>query len=512
MKFLQKYKGEILLALGIIGIYLATRLILLGNLPIFTDEALYIRWAQIASQDSNWRFISLTDGKQPMYIWFGIFFLRIINDPIIAMRGVSVLCGFASLIGLWLLSYELFKSKKVAFFSSILYVAYPFSTVYDRMALYDSMVGAFAIFAIYFSILLVRKMRIDIAYTLGVILGGGMLTKSSANFSIILLPLTLILLNFKDKKWIRKIIKWGVLALAAALIAEFSYNTLRLSPFFHIIKEKNTIFIYYPFSIPISDNINLFMGNLKGLVGWLFTYLTPFYLGLIIISLFSKKFIKEKLLLIGYFLLPFIALALFGKVIFPRFIFFMSLYLIPLGALGLSNLTDFLNRFFAERKIKSYSLISTLVLLFFVLYPAKVSLDFITNPGKAAIADADHVQYISGWPSGGGVKESIEFFKEKSSNQKIFIGTEGSFGLMPYALEVNLANNPNVKIKGYWPIESIPQEALDASKKMPTYFIFYQPCISCEYPGDAPNDWPLKLVSQFKKSEGVYYSIYSVEK
>ena len=338
-----------------------------------------------------------------------------------------------------------------------------------------------------------------------------MLTKTSANFSIILLPVTLILLNFKQKNLIKKLIKWGIFAMVAIVISEVLYNSLRLSPFFHIIKEKNTIFVYYPFSIPISDNINLFLGNLRGLLTWLFTYLTPFYLALILVSLTTKKFLKEKFILICYFILPLIALAFFGRVVFPRFIFFMSLYLFPLAALGAARIIDLLNNYLSKRKMNSYYVISALVIILFTLYPAKVSIDFIFNPSKAAIASADNAQYISDWPAGGGVKESVQFFKEKSENEKIFIGTEGTFGLMPYALEIYLANNPNVIIKGYWPVEKIPEEALKASEKMPTYFIFYQPCIECEYAGDAPDDWPLKKISEFKKNNGVYYTVYSVE-
>ena len=73
---------------------------------MFTDEAIYIRWAQIALQDSSWRFISLTDGKQPMFIWFMILFLKFIKDPLIAGRLVSVVSGIFTLVGLFFLSYD----------------------------------------------------------------------------------------------------------------------------------------------------------------------------------------------------------------------------------------------------------------------------------------------------------------------------------------------------------------------------------------------------------------------
>ncbi len=512
MGLILRYKKEILLTLGIVIVYLASRIILLGNFPIFTDEALYVRWSQIAAQDANWRFISLTDGKQPMLIWFGMIFIRFISDPLVAVRSVSVVSGLFTILGLWLLTKELFKDRRVAFLSSILYVAYPFAVVYDRMALYDSMVGAFSVWAIYFSVLLVRRVRLDIAYTLGFVLAGGLLTKSSSIFSIYLLPGLLLLFNFKQKDWKRKLFDVAILGAFASLMSLFMYNLLRLSPFFHIIAEKNTIFVY-PIHEWIKHPLLQLQGNIIGLTHWVFTYLTPFYLFLIIASLFTNnKFIREKLVLLGYFLLPFLALAIFGSVIFPRFIFFMTLYLLPLAAMGLLAIIDLINKFMTGRKLNISYVVNALIVLFFILYPAKVTLDFIFNPSRAAIVDADRNQYITQWPAGGGVKESIEFFQNQAKDKKIFIATEGTFGLLPYALEIYLGNNPNIKLKGYWPIEQIPEDVVKTSTKMPTYFIFYQPCISCEFPGAAPKNWPLKLVSQFKKSNNVYYSIYSVER
>lgn len=510
MNLITKYKKEIFVSVVILIVYLISRLILLGSFPIFTDEAIYIRWAQIALNDSNWRFISLTDGKQPMFVWFGMILLKLIEDPLTAVRLVSVLSGLFSLVGLWLLTYELFKNKFVAFLSSLLYVFFPFAVVLDRMALYDSMVGAFALWAIYFSILLVRRLRLDIAYTLGFIIGGGLLTKSSAIFSIYLLPFTLLFFDFKKKNWQSNLARFIFLFGIAALIGEVLYNSLRLSPFFHIIAEKNATFVY-PINEWISHPFTFFFGNLKGLSSWIFTYLTPFYLFLIVASFANKKFIKEKLLLILYFILPFLALALFGKVIFPRFIFFMSLYLLPLAALGLFEIINFANNFMNKRKIESNYVVSSLIIIFFLLYPAKVSLDFIFNSTRAAIADADQRQYITEWPAGGGVRESIDFFTQEAKKEKIFIGTEGTFGLMPAGLDIYLGKNSNITTKGYWPVEDqIIPEIVGKSAQMPTYFIFYQPCPSCKFSGDAPDNWPLTLVKRIRKSDNVYFSIYRV--
>lgn len=54
---------KIFIGLFLVAAYFFSRLVNLTLLPIFTDEAIYIHWTQIAEGDAAWRFISLVDGK-----------------------------------------------------------------------------------------------------------------------------------------------------------------------------------------------------------------------------------------------------------------------------------------------------------------------------------------------------------------------------------------------------------------------------------------------------------------
>src|SRR6185436_7623182 len=149
MQLLQKYVKEMSIGVGLFAAYLFLRLTQIMSLPLFTDEAIYTRWSQIAKQDASWRFISLTDGKQPMFVWWDMIFMRFAHDPLLAGRLVSVVCGLLTMVGLFLLGREIFKNKWVGILSAGLYVLYPFALVYDRMALYDSMVGMFTVWSLY---------------------------------------------------------------------------------------------------------------------------------------------------------------------------------------------------------------------------------------------------------------------------------------------------------------------------------------------------------------------------
>jgi hypothetical protein len=505
MQLILKYKWEILASISLAVAYFILRLIFLGRLPIFTDEAIYVRWAQIALNDSSWRFISLTDGKQPMYVWAAMIMMKFIHDPLLAGRLVSVVTGFVTMLGLFALTYELFKNKTTAFLTTILYIVYPFAQVLDRMAIYDSMVATFYVWALYFSVLLVRRVKLDIAFTLGFIIGAGVLTKSSNFFSIYLLPFLLLLFDFKPKNSKRKLMDFLLLAAFAAAIGYGFYNILRLSPLYEMIGVKNATFVY-PFSEWILHPLIYFFSNLNGLTSWLLQYLTPAYLILVLMAiLFINKFFKEKIILLLYFVLPFLALALFGKLIYPRFIFLMSVMLLPLAAWSLNMLFEKAEKLFSKNKLYAKTA-KVALLIVVIIYPLYVSTLFAVNPLKAPIADADHGQYVNSWAAGWGVKESIAFFKQQSENQKIFIATEGTFGLLPESLEMYLVDNKNITIKAYWPVDIYPKETLSFAEKMPAYFIFYQPQHVV-----VPIDFPLKLVFEVKQGDtNFYYRVYQI--
>lgn len=503
MKQIHNYLWVTLAFAGLIILYFFTRLYHLTVwLPIFTDEAIYIHWSQIALNDANWRFISLTDGKNPMYVWIAIIFLKLVHDPLAAGRMVSVFAGFLSMIGIFFLGRELFKNTKIGLFSSLLYVLYPFALVYDKLALYDSLVAMFMIWIFYFTLLLVRHVRLDLGMILGTIVGGGMLTKANADFGLILLPFSLLLFPFKKHFDRKRLWLWIVFALVATIIANTIYQIQRLSPFYYIIGQKDLTFIY-SFHDWIRQPFAFLFGNLRGLVGWFIGYMTIPFLIVSFSSFFiEKKFLKEKLLLVCWFIFPLIALAFFGKVIYPRFILFMTMPIIVLGAFAI----------FTFFKIIKHRGLQILLFVAFISMFLVNDYFLLTNFDKSMIPLGDRSQLYDGWSSGVGVPQTISYLQEQAQQGKIYVATQGTFGLMPYALNIYLDKNPNITIDGYWPISSTPpQKILDISKKVPTYVVFYQACPSCRATGKAPLTWPLTEIFSIKKLDvNTYYTLYKV--
>ena len=497
MDLILKHKKLILFFVGLSALYFITRLYNIMELPLFTDEAIYTRWSQIARYDAAWRFISLTDGKQPSFVWIDMVFMRIVSDPLLAGRLVSVVSGFFGMVGIFFLAKEIFKNQKVGTLAAIIYLIYPFSLVYDRMALYDSLLGASIVWGILFQVLLIRKRRLDIALILGFIMGFSVLTKSSAFFLIYLFPLLLLLFDFKQKNRAGEFLKLVGLSAISILIAYGFYSVLRLSPFFHIISEKNSIFVY-PFNEWILHPFEFFQGNWNGLLDWLIAYSTlPFLLVVFLAFLFGRKqFLREKIFLFLWFFVPFVLLALFGKILYPRFILFMIMPLLVLGAYSINYLMDLVKKTY--QKVLILAFVFTLVLRsdYFIL----------TDFARAPIAKADTNQFMNDWPAGGGLREVIAFLKEQAKDKKIYVATQGTFGSLPtYATEIYLDENKNIQKRGIWPIPPlIPEDLVEKAKSMKVFFIFNDT-------PEPPPGWPVKLVAKYQKGIGSsYLSLYEV--
>lgn len=471
--------------------FLVTRLVNLKIIPIFTDEAIYAYWAQIALNDPENRFISMIDGKQPLFIWFASISQFFIKDPLVATRFVSAFAGFFSMIGIFVLARLLFN-KNVAITSTLLYIFIPFSLFYDRMGLYDSLLTSLGIWATFLAVKMVKNPRLDLALLNGFTIGLATITKSSGFFFLYLLPFSLILYKFK-KHAITTIAKWIGLTILSAFIAQLIYNLLRLSPYFYLISRKNMEFIR-PVKVVIDAPFSHFLTNANAIYTWLSTYLTIplfalFTLGLMLGIAIVRN--RKIIYLAVIILVPVCTMLFFNQVLYPRFLLFFFPYMLITIAYALDLLRKRFNR---------YSNIVILTFLFISIYPLIISIKLLIKPTDAKIPTADSEQYLNSWPAGYGITEVVAFIKKESENGHVYVGTQGTFGLFPFSLNIYFYGNSNVHIYSYWPVNpsQLPQEIMDFSKNSKTYFIFN------EEQKEIVNS-KLKLVVTYKKGIGVSY-------
>jgi 4-amino-4-deoxy-L-arabinose transferase-like glycosyltransferase len=471
----------------LILLYFATRLINLDKWPIFSDEGIYIRWAKVAWQDASWRFISVTDGRQPLQTWGTIPFLKLFSpNDLIAGRMFSVTTGFAGVIGIFSMLYYLW-GKKAAFIGTLLYITSPYMLFYDRMALVDSAVNAGFIFILFLSIVLVQKRRLDVALMMGFAGGIALLAKSSSRMFLAVAGLAPILLLTKknNKKFSQSLNYFFLLSIAVAIALLF-YNVQRLSPFFHYVEQKNTTFVM-TFSEFLTTPFAYIKHNF---------YLIPLYITWesgFLITIFSiigaYLLFKANRLLSLYILLflviPYISIGFFAKVLFGRYVLFMG-----------SILVIFATYFFYKIENKKAFLYSYVGLL---LSMSVFNYFLLFDPARASFPPVDRGQYVEGLTAVWGAEDLMNIVKESAKQRPTLVLAEGDFGLVADVLKVYEQNDDNIEIKGFWPLTET--NLLENQKELETKNVY----VVFSHRQYFPTEWPIELVAKYGKPNSKDY-------
>jgi len=458
-KTIKKYLSTLLLMFLIVVIGAYVRFKNLTILPVFVDEAIYIRWSQVMWTEPTLRFLPLSDGKQPLFMWLTIPFLKLFSDPLFASRALSVLSGLATSIGIFFLSNKIFKSKKVGIIASLLYVVSPFSVFFNRLALVDSLLTAFGVWIFFFSILTAKTKRFDLAMITGFLLGGALLTKSPALFYSILIPITWLLSDFpkNNSKILKHLISLIVVFVPTYLIGYGMYNILRLGPNFNMIGLRNFDYVY-PYSHILSSPLDPFLPFFDRSFEWI-RMMGPWsilLLALLGITFNLKKHLKEIFFICILFLFPITIQSEFAKVYTARYIFFTLPYLFILAA---SSLLD------TKKIVKD---IIAIIIIFTIFISLKFDYLLMTDPEKANLPRSERSGYLEEWTAGTGIKEVNDFIRieqQKDLNTKIIVGTEGYFGTLPDGLQIYLNDMPQVTVIGVGLNFEFLPDSLMGSKK-----------------------------------------------
>ncbi len=484
-------KTDIFVILVLVGLFFLSRLLNLTQMPIFTDEAIYIHWAKLAWKDASWRFVSLTDGRQPLQTWATIPFLKLFSNPLLAGRLFGVFSGLLALTGIFSLAFYLF-GKRGAYLASLIYILNPYYLFYDRMAMVDSAVNGFFIWFVFFGLILLKYPRLDLALIFGLLSGLGTLAKSTVR--LFFLPLLFgPLAYYQQKNWLKKTINYLVLIFLAAILALIIYNLQRLSPYMHFIEQKNTTFVktipeffHNPFD-PLLYNLKTIPFYFTAESGYLLMILG--LLGLI--WLWKKQPILVFQLLM-FFAVPFVVISAMAKVVFPRYLIFLTIPFL----LGLTYL--------CLHSSKRWFWLA----VYFVTAIIMVG-KVIFAPQLLPWPEIDRGQYFEGTSAGNGTLEIVKYLKTQELNhQEVYVFTNGTFGLLPYALDIYFPHNqPKVKFEARWPIKNEDlQYAQQLSKKHPVYLVFNET-------EEFPQEWltQLRLIKKYpryRKQNFIYFFQY----
>lgn len=480
MKGLPQIKF-LLIILSIVGLFFVFRLPNLTSQPIFADEAIYIRWSQVMKSEATLRFLPLQDGKTPLYMWTLMPIFKLVENPLLAGRLLSVISGLGTLAGVFFLGYWFFNLETALWASFILAIT-PFFVFFDRMALVDAMLAAFSIWVLNLSLLVVKKLRTDLAMVLGYLIGGSILVKTPGLFNLVTLPTALLAFNWQPKNRTNRLIKLALLWMLAIVISMVIFNILRLGPGFNNLNSRDNDYIL-PFSRLWTNPLDPFIPHLGVFADWLIKLIGVPTVILIFggIFLLLKQKNKIGLALLFWSIIPTLAYLLLLRTFTARYLLFPIIPWTILAGICAQFLTSRLrNRFIGPGLI-----------IILLIWPVYFNYQLLFNIEKTPLPLSERTGYLEEWTAGYGLPQIAQYLEQQAASQKIVVGTEGSFGTLPDGLQIYFDKNPNVSfVPGG---ASVSAGLRQAAKDHPTFFVANESRVS-------ENTAGLKLLQKYSKA------------
>ncbi len=471
-------RKHVLIASFLIG-YSLTHWYGLTALPVFADEAIYIRWAQLIIDD--WRqylFFPLNDGKTPLFFWLQVPFLLLMKDQLFASRTVSVLIGLLQSFVIAKITKVGGGGNKAQWFSAILVAILPFWFFHHRMALIDGLLTFLLSIVTYFFWVaakrdpakttgkwmnwakktLLNRSFLLLVFCAGAALGAGLWTKLPAVLLIPALAILAISAKFSRAQYVKN----AALFSGTIGFALFLFALMRIHPAFPQLFRRGGDFLHPMSGIFSLDVLSQTLPSIPTYAGYFIQYASPVAWLFVLYGLFygKHKGSVHQLFWAGMvFLMPMVVL---GKVVFPRYLLPAMIFFTPALALSIESMVDNLKFQSKLTALGAGKMVFVAVLLanvathsFQFILPAMIS------PEDIPFVSSDAEQYLLEWSSGHGIAETAELIAQAAEKEKVAVATEGFFGTLPDGLLLNFHNRPvdNISIEGIGqPVGDVPDE------------------------------------------------------
>ncbi len=404
----------------LIALYAVVRTTGLTALPIFSDEAIYIHWAQIINGQPGEFLISKVDGKQPLFFWLNAVTLNFFADPLLAGRCVSLMAGGASVLGIYWIGRTLFSTAS-GFLAGLIYIFCPYMFFFDRLALVDSLLSALGIWAFWGSLqlaLAAKPLQAGFRW-LAILLGLALLTKATALllFPVVLMVFYLWEVHRRPGFW-KHLATAGFIVLAINLVAFLGGPDIGVQgrvPFLH--KPDYFILPAELMSFPWS----LWLRNAWVIRDFYVSYLTFTVVMILLAGIFYfiRERDKKEMALWLWFVIPTGTIVLVANGFFSRYLVMMVPPLMLLTARTLERLVGWLAKILKsgwgwEIQGGKRDAVLAISLMFTVLPGGLFDWKLIREPHIAPLNELDRLLYIEGANSGYGVREAAEFLQQEA--------------------------------------------------------------------------------------------------
>jgi hypothetical protein len=418
----------------LLAAYLATRLFALTALPIFFDETGHIRWAIWISQgqklDKPWQY-----GKGLAIFASALLFPWARAHYLWASRALTVGFGAGTLAGAVILGRAL-GSARAGWLAGLFYVACPYALVYDRLALTDEAMATAAVFVAVGSLRLAERGRMRDGLALGAVLALAVFAKA-LGVLLLFAPAAAVLLCAPGR--LRR--PWPLLACYALATACTALPLLR---YFEV-----TATVRVAVSKSDASVAERLTANLPLALSWLWTYWTPGLLACALLALAIAVAVRSRpVAFVALFIaVPLVAFAAVGDIWFPRYLVFLTAPFVALAAWGTDRAWAWMA---ARRPPATAHAVAGVLLLAGLAGAARFDLRLLTDPAHAGFVDLDRFQYVTGWPSGYGVRDTLALVRAEAGRHPggITVVTHSrTVRTTARALDLEFADDPRVRVE-----------------------------------------------------------------
>lgn len=440
---------------GVVAAAAATllmRLAHLRSLPIFNDEAIYLRWAQqIAEMPSLWLRLPLTDPKPPLHPLLLAIATHFASDPLVPARVVSALAG-----ALTVAAVATFAAKyKAAAAAALLVALCPFAAFYQRLATPDALFVLLSIVSISVGLRLADEPTPRNAIALGLALAAAMLTRQVFSYVLLFIPLVAIRT--------RRALGWYGVAAAIALICWSPFlladrDRYRDDP---VEELRRRAFYQKQFSAE-TERVPLIAANTKKVAQWYWLYLTP---PVVIAACLSMIWLAVRRIRL------FILLAVWTAALLAPLIFFATVtysrYALPAAIPLLIGLAVACTDLFRRPAVLAIALTALCAWPVHDLYLQ------VTRWDRQPFTAHDRWQYVTGWPAGHAAEQGLDWLRQRAAQQSIVIVTDGGIGNPSDTIRVYSQGARNITLRNAGSPNAL--ETMTYPPERPVYYVTRDP-------------------------------------
>jgi len=457
-----------LIPIFIVLFYLGSHLYQLTQLPVFADEAIYIRWTQLIIDDwQQYLFFPMNDGKTPLMMWLMAPFQFLFSDQLFAGRFISVLIGLGQILSLGYLTKLLGGKQKTVWLTMLLGSTLPFWFFHHRMALTDPLLCLGITWTIIGVVKLINNKQKYLWLGLTALFFGLALWAKLP--AILIIPSLFLYAWLKPAKLTPRIKQLAYIALAV-LGGLMIFFSLKLHPVFSQLFSRGSDFLYPWKEVIFQDKWRQTVINIPTYIKYFGVYLSWPILLLNLIGQFlpnAKKRRPQHILLLSAILFA-APIALLGKVVYPRYLLPVSIFLTTSAALVVEELFSITLKQKLFWKKALWGIILGAMLLNIGAVSGKFIYFSLTNSDKIPFVSADQEQYLYKWSSGHGIKESVSYINDQAQDHTIAIATEGSFGTLPDGILMyfHRQNVDGIYVEGIgYPVKQITEKFSNRAKE-----------------------------------------------